>query len=187
MQRFLAWGIAALLMVFVMYIPVQLMAASIEAPKPQVIFTLGGRESREAFTAEFAKQHPDLNIWISSGMEAEKARPLFQAAGIDLERVHFDRRASDTVTNFTTMADEFRQQKIHHVYLITSDFHMPRAKAIATIVFGSRGITVTPVTVPSFTTPESSVRIVRDVVRSLFWIVTGHTGASLRYYTPLSD
>ncbi|CAN1212034.1 hypothetical protein TUMEXPCC7403_17645 [Tumidithrix helvetica PCC 7403] len=57
---------------------------------------------------------------------------------------------------------------------------MPRAKAIAAFVFGSRGIAVTPITVPTTNPPESWLRTVRDCGRSVLWITTGHSGASLR-------
>lgn len=181
-RRFQRWMVVGVLLVFISYIPVQLITASLLAPKPQLIFTLGGRSAREAFTAEFAKLHPDLPIWISSGMEANLAQQLFQNAGIESHRVNFDDRATDTVTNFTTVVQQFQQQHIRHVYLITSDFHMARASAIATIVFGSRGIRFTPVVVPSFTPDESFAHVLRDVIRSIAWLVTGRTGANLRFH-----
>lgn len=105
---------------------------------------------------------------------------IFQTAGIDEQRLHVDTRAVDTVTNFTTLVKDFSQQKIQHIYVVTSDFHMPRARAIATIVLGSQGITFTPVPVPSPYKPEPKIEILRDSFRSLFWLFTGRTGASLK-------
>jgi len=163
----------------VTYIPMRLTIAAYQAPSPQAILTLGGRPAREAFTAEFAAIHPDLEIWVSSGMRPNEARSLFQGAGIAEARVHLDYRAVDTVTNFTTLVDDLEQRHIHHIYLITSDYHMSRAIAIATIVLGSRGIAFTPIAVPSWKAPESSLHIARDVARSLVWMATGKTGASL--------
>jgi hypothetical protein len=55
---------------------------------------------------------------------------------------------------------------------------MPRAKAIATIVFGSHGITFTPISVPSNKPTESQLRVIRDSGRSLLWLISGRTGAS---------
>ena len=66
--------------------------------------------------------------------------------------------------------------------MLTSDYHMRRARAIATLVFGSIGIAVTPVALPfpaHLIQPESKLRITRDCIRSLILIVTGRTGASL--------
>ncbi|MEH2424115.1 MAG: YdcF family protein [Nostoc sp.] len=162
-----------------LFIPVRLAIAHHQAPQPQAILVLGGGEDREEFAAQFAKFHPTLKIWVSSGSPPNKSRAIFQDAGIADSRVYLDYRATDTVTNFTTLVKVFQQQQIQHLFLITSDYHMPRAKAIATLVLGSQGIAFTPFAVPSNRTQESLLHIIRDIVRSLLWIVTGHTGASL--------
>lgn len=181
-HRFLKIFLAALLTILISYIPVRLTLATILFPEPQGILTLGGREAREQFTAEFAQSHPELEVWISSGTEPEKSQMFFKQAGVDTANVHFDRRATDTVTNFTTLIDDFERQNIHHLYIITSDYHMPRAQAIATIVLGSRGIRVTPIGIPASAPPESTLRIIRDIIRSFLWLFTNHTGAGLRYH-----
>ena len=105
-------------------------------------------------------------------------REIFQEAGILDREFYLDRRATDTVTNFTTLVADFKKRKFKHIYLITSDFHMPRAKAIAFVVLGSQGITYTPVSVASNTPPESQLKIVRDLGRSFLWIFTKRTGSS---------
>lgn len=167
------------LLLLLSIIPVRLAIASSQAPHPQAILTLGGSPDREEFTAQFAKHYPSLDIWVSSGIAPEKARAIFRASGIPDSKVHLDYRAVDTVTNFTTLVADFKRLCIQHVYLITSDFHMPRSQAIATIVFGSQGITFTPVSIPSQASVESQLHILRDIGRSLLWLVTGRTGASL--------
>ncbi|MDX2212463.1 MAG: YdcF family protein [Oculatellaceae cyanobacterium bins.114] len=148
-------------------------------PQPQAIFTLGGGEDREEFTTQFATLHPDLPIWVSTGISSHKAKSLFQAADISLDRLYLDYRAVDTVTNFTSLVHDFQTQGIRHVYLITSDFHMRRARAIAFFVFGSRGILTTPVSMSSKHPSETILHVSRDIGRSLLWIATGRTGASL--------
>ncbi|MCF4967975.1 YdcF family protein [Nostoc sp. CMAA1605] len=159
-------------------IPVRLAITYCQVPQPQAILTLGGGADREEFTASFAHFDPDLKIWVSSGSPPKRAREIFHSAGIDKNRLYLDYQATDTVTNFTTLVDAFQQQQIQHLFLITSKFHMPRAKAIATVVLGSRGIAFTPVSVPSQPKEsESILRIIRDVVRSILWIFTGYTGA----------
>ncbi|MBV5260257.1 YdcF family protein [Synechococcus moorigangaii CMS01] len=169
----------ATLMLFIVSIPVRLIATSAYSPTPQVILTLGGGPSREEFTALFAQEHEDLDIWVSSGVPTQQAQAIFQQAGIPNSRVHIDRRAIDTVTNFTSLVNDFRDRHIHHVYLITSDFHMRRARAIAFFVFGSRGIITTPVSIPSIQPDETLGHVMRDIGRSVLWIITGRTGASL--------
>lgn len=124
-------------------ISLKLAIARYQFPQPEAILTLGGGQDREEFTSKFAQTHPSLEIWVSSGSPTEQAIAIFRQAGISNNRVNIDRRATDTVTNFTSLVKDFQKQNIHHVYvyLITSDFHMNRAKAIAFFVLGSHDIT----------------------------------------------
>lgn len=150
--------------------------------KPQAILVLGGDIERETFAAEFAQQHPDLEIWVSSGTNPEFAEWNFAEAGIRPDRVHLDYRAVDTVTNFTTLVDDFEAEGITSLYLITSDYHMRRAQVIGEIVLGSRGISYRAIAVPSEREPESIDKSVRDVARSVLWLTTGRTGLELLPY-----
>jgi uncharacterized SAM-binding protein YcdF (DUF218 family) len=170
-------GIAAFLAMLVS-IPGQIIITKIQIPDPQGVLMLGGNVNREHFTANFAQKHPQLPVWISAG--SAKSREIFAQANIVPNRIHYDDRATDTVTNFTTMVELLKKNNIRHVYLITSDYHMVRSSAIATVVFGSQGMIVTPVRVPSSRKPEATIRVVRDLARSWVWIFTGRTGASLK-------
>lgn len=143
-----------------------------------MILVLGGGSDRERLATQLAQTKPDLQVWVSSG--TPEAAGIFQAANISASRVHYDARATDTVTNFTTVVNDFKRRGVQHVYLITSDFHLARAQAIAAIVFGTQGIAVTPLTVKSQRSPESAFHILRDAGRSIVWLVTGRTGASFR-------
>jgi uncharacterized SAM-binding protein YcdF (DUF218 family) len=185
--RFIKYGAIALLgfiIVLMSIIPIRIAIAFSQAPHPQAILTLGGGTQREIYTANFAKYYPELDIWVSAGTPAKEARKIFQAAEIADNRVHLDYQATDTVTNFTTLVEKFKDSKIQHLYLITSDFHMARARAIATFVLGSQGIIFTPLSIPSKQPQESKFRILRDSGRSILWIVTGRTGASLKTRQP---
>ncbi|MER3494713.1 MAG: hypothetical protein C4323_22225 [Mastigocladus sp. ERB_26_2] len=173
-------AIAGFIFTVVSLIPVRLAIAYHQAPQPQAFFCLGGGIEREELTAELARWYPSLEIWLSSDSSSEEIRKTFQAAGVSLTRVHIDRRAVDTVTNLTSLVNDFKQHHIQHLFLITSSFHMPRAKAIATIILGSQGIAFTPVSVPTINSPESQFRIWRDCVRALIWVFTGYTGAELK-------
>jgi uncharacterized SAM-binding protein YcdF (DUF218 family) len=161
-------------------IPVRMAIALYQSPQPQAILTLGGGIDREKFTAKFAQTHPDLPIWVSTGSPNPITRKIFRKAGIPETRLYLDRRAVDTVTNFTTLVEDFQKKQIKHLYLITSDFHMRRARAIAFFVLGSHGITFTSVSVPPKQSPESGLIVFRDVCRTWFWLITGYTGASLK-------
>lgn len=146
---------------------------------PQALLVLGGAKEREIFAAEFARKHPQLPIWVSSGTNREYAEWVFSEAGIEAERLHLDYQAVDTVTNFTTLVDELQSQGIDSVYLITSDDHMRRARIIGEIVFGSRGINCKPIAVPSGRDPEPIEKVIRDGARAILWVTTGYTGADL--------
>ncbi|MBK1987120.1 YdcF family protein [Sphaerospermopsis aphanizomenoides BCCUSP55] len=178
LKKYWILSLAGFLLVFLSFIPIRIAIASYQTPHPQAILTLGGGPEREKFTAQFAKNHPNLDIWVSTGILPAQAFAIFQAVDIPIQRIHLDYRAVDTVTNFTTLVNDFRQRHIQHIYLITSDFHIPRAKTIATLVLGSQGITFTSISIPSQRPRESIFPIVRDSGRSLLWIVSGRTGAS---------
>jgi uncharacterized SAM-binding protein YcdF (DUF218 family) len=191
-RQFLCWVGLSCFLALGSVIPLRLAIAHYQAPLPQAIFVLGGGKEREQFTAQFAQSHPKLPIWISSGIRPHKTHEIFRAASIPSNQLHIDCRAVDTVTNFTSLVAEFKKQNVQHLYLITADFHMPRAKAIATLVLGSQGIAFTPISAPipppssDHHPPESWISTFRDSGRSIFWIVTGRSGASLnpRKVTP---
>ncbi|NEO33128.1 MAG: YdcF family protein [Symploca sp. SIO3C6] len=147
--------------------------------QPEAIFVLGGDENRERFAAKLAQQKPELDIWVSSGSSEWYTEKIFAKAGIDRSRLHLDRRALDTVTNFTTMVDELQAQEIDSVYLITSDYHMRRARIVGEIVFGSRGIALKPMAVASGRETEPIEKTIRDAARAILWLTTGYTGANL--------
>ena len=147
--------------------------------QPEALLVLGGEEERELFAAKFAQLHPELEIWVSSGSPEWYTQRVFTKAGILQERLHIDRRAVDTVTNFTTLVDELKAEGIDSVYLVTSDDHMRRARVIGEIVFGSRGIILEPLPVISGRSPEPIEKCFRDGVRSILWLTTGRTGANL--------
>lgn len=151
--------------------------------EPQAVLVLGGSTTaleREKFAAKFALQYPDLPIWVSGGSPNQRyTKRVFAKAGIDLSRLHLDYQAVDTVTNFTTLVDDLQAREIHSVYLITSDYHMRRARIIGEIVLGSRGIDFKAIRVPSDRSPESIEKALRDGGRAIVWLITGHTGASI--------
>ena len=146
--------------------------------EPEAVVVLGGHEAREKFAADLARKHPDLDIWVSSGSPQNYVEKIFAFRGIDSDRLHLNYRANDTVTNFTTLVDELKAQGIESVYLVTSDNHMTRARIIGEIVFGSHGIIIKPIAVPSQLPSEPLVKSLRDSARAIFWLLTGYTGST---------
>lgn len=147
--------------------------------QPQALLVLGGAPEREMFAAKFATEHPNLDVWVSSGSNPEYVEWVFSEEGISLTRLHLDYEAVDTVTNFTTMVDKLQDRGIDSVYLVTSDDHMRRARLIGEIVFGSSGIDFKPLEVPSGRSPEPLEKTLRDGARAVIWLTTGYTGAHL--------
>lgn len=177
--RYIALGLAITLALYLAMIPVRLREVRSRVPVPQAIFVLGGGRDREVAAARLAVQHPELEVWVSSGSDAEVVTGIFRRAGVASDRLHLDYRASDTVTNFTTMAEFFQQRKIEHIYLLTSDFHMRRARAVAFLVFGSCRIVCTPIMISSNEQTETGFHVVRDIVRAFIWLFIGTTGSGL--------
>ena len=150
--------------------------------QPKVILVLGGEPAREKFAIEFAKTHPETQVWVSSGSPQEYTEMLLTTAGVERDRLHIDRRALDTVTNFTTLVDDFHHQGIDSVYLVTSNDHMQRAQVVGEIVFGSRGIIIKPLPLRADREPEPTLKSLRDGVRAIVWLVTGLTGTDLLHH-----
>lgn len=170
--------IVSVYVILLLWISVPLSLNFIEAligqtPNSAAILVLGGSSIREQFAANFAQDKPGIPIWVSSGSPRDYAYMIFDRAGISRDRLHLDYRAADTLTNFTTLVDEFQARKISQVYMITEEFHMPRAKLIGNLIFGSRGIKLKPIAVPSEQKAERKQKTIRDTMRSLLWIFTG--------------
>ena len=149
-------------------------------PKPQATLILDGGKSRMKKAVMFAQEHPHLPIWVSGNCSNRPAlKTAFTLAKLS-KQVRYDLRATDTVTNFTTLVEDFQKMGIRHVYLVTSTYHMDRSRAIATLVFGSRGIVITPIALPEVgMSNESKIRTIRDSLRSLLWLLSRRTGSGL--------
>ncbi|MBW4616009.1 MAG: YdcF family protein [Desmonostoc vinosum HA7617-LM4] len=149
--------------------------------QPQAMLVLGGstkRLEREKFTAELARKHPNIPIWITGGSPQKFTKQVFAKAGVDPKRLHLDYEAVDTVTNFTTLVDDLQSRGIKSIYLITSDYHMRRACVIGEIILGSRGIEFKPISVPSGASAEPIEKSIRDGARAILWLATGYTGVN---------
>ena len=179
-RRLVGWLGLILAIALVGFIPLRIAIAFQQAPTPQAIFVLGGDYKRTKFAGEFWQSRSNLDIWVSDFPQyLDKHSQILQQFGVPYQNLHLDGQATDTVTNFTTLVEDFVSHKLQHIYLITSDYHMRRSRAIATIVLGSHGIVVTPVKVLTIgNRSESVLRVLRDCGRSVIWIFTDRTGAS---------
>jgi uncharacterized SAM-binding protein YcdF (DUF218 family) len=173
--QWLLISVIAMLVLRIAVIPLQIAIAHSQSPQPQAIFVPGSGKHRERGAAQLALAHPELPIWVSSGSDPDWTYHYFREIGISPDRFELDYCAIDTVTNFTCLVDELKKHNIQHVYLATSDFHLPRAHAIGFLVFGSHNIAMTPWSIPTQALPESMTPRIRDSVRSTIWILTGLT------------
>ncbi len=160
------------------FISVRLKIARHQVPDPQAILMLGGEKQRDIQAAQLAQHESEMTAWISTQRSPDIIYQRFADAGVPHDRVIIDDRATDTLMNFTTTVAALRAHNIRHVYLVTADYHMPRAEVIAFWIFGSRGIVCTPVNVQvteknMIESGEHAWKIPRDIVRSWVWLATG--------------
>jgi uncharacterized SAM-binding protein YcdF (DUF218 family) len=143
-------------------------------PPPQLILVLGGDLERERVAGALARRD-GLPVLVSGGSNPEYAQWQFRQQGLDAARVQLDYRATDTLSNFTSVVDELRRAKVRHVLLVTSSDHMNRALLVGRLVAGSRGIALTPVSVPcgAQCRPEGRRKVWGDGLRAGLWVLTG--------------
>jgi uncharacterized SAM-binding protein YcdF (DUF218 family) len=144
------------------------------ASAPQLILVLGGDVARERRAGQLAQRY-GLPLMVSGGSNPEYARWLFRQEGLPPQQYQLDYRASDTVTNFTTVVDDLQRSGIRNVLLVTSSDHMDRALLVGRIIAGSRHIQLTPVTVPCGPrcVPERRSKAWRDGFRAVIWVISG--------------
>ena len=141
---------------------------------PQRILVLGGDADRERMGLHLARRM-NLPLVVSGGTNPEYAQWLMRDAGLGQDRVRLDYRAKDTLGNFTSLVDELQRDGVHHLLLVTSEDHLPRAMAVGAIVAGSRGIRLTgvPVSCQTKCRTEGLGKRFGDGLRAAAWVVTG--------------
>jgi uncharacterized SAM-binding protein YcdF (DUF218 family) len=139
-----------------------------------LVLVLGGDVDRERVGARLARQL-ELPLLVSGGSNREYAKWLLQEERMNPELVTLDYRARDTLSNFTSLVDEFQSEGIQHVLLVTSENHLPRSMAVGQVVAGSRGIRLTGVPVACSADCKQEVRLkqIRDWLRAMAWVITG--------------
>ena len=101
-----------------LYLKLQL--AYLQAPQPQAIFVLGGNHNRARAAAQLWQNHLEMNIWVSSNASSlNRYREILLESEVPKQKLSLDGRATDTVTNFTTMVSTFEEAGLSHLYLVT--------------------------------------------------------------------
>ncbi|HLO84073.1 MAG TPA: YdcF family protein [Nostocaceae cyanobacterium] len=171
LQKF-AWGLGLCLVGWLLVTTIALFVA---ARQPvDAFFVLGGSIRREIYVAQLAKKHPEIPILVSHGSQDPCIWLIFQREAADLQGVWLENCANSTFDNFYYGLPILQRWKVHKVKLITSQTHLPRAKWMAQIIFGSHGIWVETDIVKEKGVPgnrESWFKTVLDIIRSLTWAV----------------
>jgi uncharacterized SAM-binding protein YcdF (DUF218 family) len=145
------------------------------------ILVLGGSIRREIYVAEIAKEFPQMPILISSGSAEPCLWLIFQQSQAPIDQVWLQNCATSTFKNYYFALPLLKQWDVHHVKIITSATHLPRAKWLAQIIFGTHGIWTEIDLVPEAGIPgnrETWLKTSLDVIRSFIWARVS------QYYSP---
>lgn len=138
----------------------------------KAIFVLGGEVERDLYAVQLGEEVPGTLVFVSSpgGGAEERLRSLELASRL---RLSWD--ATDTVTNFSTVIPSLIRAGVTHVLLVTSPYHMPRSRAIASVMLGAVGITFErrPVVGGLEIPVEPHWKTWRDCLRAWLWRLTG--------------
>ncbi|MCT7955572.1 YdcF family protein [Laspinema palackyanum] len=147
---------------------------SAAAGSVDAILVLGGSIKREMYVTQFARQNPDIPIVISQGSASPCVQLIFDRDRAPNQNVWLERCAYSTFTNFTFSGELLKQWDVKKVKVITSETHLPRAKWLAQILLGAKGIAVEIETVEEEGIPgnkEFWLKTALDVTRSLIWAI----------------
>jgi uncharacterized SAM-binding protein YcdF (DUF218 family) len=151
----------------------QVMMLPTAAQKPvDLFFVLGGSIRREIYVSQLAKQFPQTRILISTGSDDPCIFKLFERIQAPMEQVWLEKCADSTFGNFFFSLPLLKRWQIHHVKLITSGSHLPRAQWMAQMLLGAHGIWVEIDIVEEAGIPgnqESLFKTVLDLTRTLVW------------------
>ena len=152
------------------------------------ILVLGGSIRRELHVAEqMAKRRTEplqiqktttsagaIPILVSKGSKPPCIRILFERAAAPINNVWLEDCAKSTFDNYRYSLPILKSWQVHHVQVVTSPTHVPRAQWLAQIILGSHGIWVEMDLVEEKGIPgniETPIKTGLDVTRSLLWAI----------------
>jgi vancomycin permeability regulator SanA len=144
------------------------------------IIHLGGNVRRLNKAIETYRQNPGAFIIISSEDNTQQCVDKLKAAGIPDTDYIFDFNAWDTVTNFTTTFNYIRKRGTKTLFVVTDRFHMPRAMAIANIVYLFTGVKLVACESleGDLNRKESKGKVQEAVIRATLWKFFGYLPGS---------
>lgn len=138
------------------------------------VLVLGGSIRREIAIAEAVAQGNALPILISRGSQPPCTRILFDRLSAPLDHVWLETCAESTFDNYRYSLPTLKKWNAHHVQVVTSPTHTPRATWLAYILLGSHGLWVDMHLVEEQGIPgnfEHPLKTIADVSRSLGWAI----------------
>lgn len=149
----------------------QKLSAASQSPLDAYLM-LGGSIRREVHITQVARDHPNIPILVSQGADDPCIVRLFEVNAAPQNQIWLERCANSTFENFYYTLPILKQWGVHHVQMITSARHLPRAQWLGQIILGSHGIWMETYTVQEKGIPgntESRLKTTLDVIRSLIW------------------
>jgi|GEM_PF-1248578 hypothetical protein len=188
----LAWGILGLILALILVSGLRGLEALSHRDAPtDGVLVLGGSIRREMYSAQYARSHPQIPILISTGSLPPCIYLIFERDNAPMDRVWLENCAYSTFYNFFYSLPILERWQVHHVELITSASHLPRAIWMARISLGLHGIWVEANIVPEIGRPgnqESRLKTLLDVTRTGLWAVVSQIHSpSCDQLTPLSQ
>mmetsp|Transcript_4771 Transcript_4771/g.6033 ORF Transcript_4771/g.6033 Transcript_4771/m.6033 type:complete len:189 (+) Transcript_4771:285-851(+) len=136
-------------------------------------FVLGGSKRREVAALKTClKKFPGVPIWISGPELTQDCLEICEQEGVDPELLRVDYRAIDTLSNFTTMCQDMYTGGFKKVAIITSRYHMKRARSIAAIIMPEFKLRYVPVGIvyQANEEKETILKVWRDQIRAYLWV-----------------
>jgi len=169
LQRFTI-GISIVVAIWLFFTTITVIKAS--SQPIDAFFVLGGSIKREMYVAQLAQKYPQIPILISSGSKDPCIWLIFQRQTALTDKVWLEKCAASTFDNFYYSIPILEQWGVRKVKLITSTTHLPRAKLMAQILFGSHRMWVSPDIIQEQGIPgnrEYWWKTGLDITRSIIW------------------
>ena len=177
-RRWVAIALWSVLLVILLHTGISLALA--RSRPIDAVLVLGGSIRREIHAAEVAIASPQLNVLISRGSADPCIYLIFERVQAPLSSVWLEECARSTFGNFFFSLPILNQWNIHHILLVTSESHAPRAVWMARVMLGTHGMWVKPDLVHEEGIPgnqEHWVKTILDIIRAVGWAIASQVYA----------
>lgn len=139
-----------------------------------VILCLGGSEQRLVKGILLAIEDPTAKLVVSSfGIKRSVLTERLLKAGLKKEQFCIDYTALDTIGNFVDTLPIIQALAPKKIYIVTDDYHMKRAQAIADIVYSGLSYQLVNIECKTNTPQESEFKVNIERIQAWIWKNTG--------------